>query len=173
MVSVLLMQIRIGMTPKEVRACVDPELGKVCFLYRIPLEWLQAIITIESNWNPFAVRYEPDYAYLFEPTRFANGSNTYATEVSLQKTSFGLGQIMGGLAREQKLKGPLTQLIDPGVNLAHVGTRLRFLMNKSEDPDTVFAGYNGGPGAMRKLQTGFFPNQKYVDKINQHLTKAD
>lgn len=154
---------------------VDMEkiLVKACSLYQIDPSWGKAIVTAESQWNPYAVRYESSYSYLFEPMEYAkSGLISLSTEIATQKMSWGLGQVMGALAREQGHTGVMAELVDPELNLKHMCIRLAELKNRSNDAEHVFAGYNGGPGAMRKLETGRFSNQKYVDRVLEYLRKG-
>jgi hypothetical protein len=143
----------------------------ICKVYRVNPMWVKAIVQVESSWNPYAVRYESDYSYLFKPQDFLrNGLISLNTEIATQKMSWGLGQLMGAVAREQGFKGTMPELVQPELNLKHVCIRLAELKKKSQDQDSVFAGYNGGPAAMKKIN-GMYVNQPYVDKVNQELHK--
>lgn len=141
---------------------------KMCSVYQIPRSWVESIITVESGWNPYAIRFEANYQWLYTPQKFLNHNNSYATEMTAQKFSWGLGQIMGALAREQGHTGLLTELLNPELNVKHICIRLEKLRSISQDPLTVFAMYNGGPGARKKLE-GKFVNQAYVDKVSEEL----
>src|SRR6478736_1371356 len=88
----------------------------------------KAIISQESAWNIFAIRTEPTYKWLYQPEEFAkNPLINLSTEVATQKMSWGLGQIMGALAREQGHKGLMGELLDPNINIKHIGLRLKTL----------------------------------------------
>ena len=75
---------------------------------RVEPALIMAIVSVESGGDPCATRYEPHYHYLFKPETFAKLNRiTENTEIIQQKTSWGLMQVMGGVARERKFIGPL------------------------------------------------------------------
>ena len=79
---------------------------------------VKAIITQESGWNAFAIRYEQTYQYLFNPDEFAKKNKvTLSTEINTQKMSWGLGQIMGAVARELGFEGSMPLLSDAQLNI--------------------------------------------------------
>jgi len=143
--------------------------------------WIKAIIDQESSWNFSAIRYEPSYSYLCQPEVFAKKIGvTLETETQSQKFSWGLGQIMGALAREQGLEGPMPQLVQPAINIQHIAIRLNVL-NKAAmkiNPNNlivmnnVFAAYNAGPGVMNSKGTDY-SNQHYVDSVKKYLQKYE
>lgn len=140
-------------------------------LYDLDPSWLKAIISQESNWNPWAVRFEPGYQWLYEIVKSAKKAQvSLDTESATQKMSWGLGQVMGALAREQGLIGPIPSLLTPEVNLEHMCIRLKYLKSLSSNKDDVFAMYNGGPAANKKMD-GKYRNQLYVDGVNAFLTQ--
>jgi soluble lytic murein transglycosylase-like protein len=142
----------------------------ICKVYQIDPKWMKAMIQVESAWNPYVVRYESNYGYLYKPQDFLKSLISLNTEIACQKMSWGLGQIMGAVAREQGFKGNMPELVQAELNMKHMCIRLAELKKKSQDPDAIFAGYNGGPAAMKK-NNGMFINQRYVDKVNTELAK--
>lgn len=154
--------------PKELK----PMIEKYAKAYGIDPNWVSAIISKESSWDILAIRYEAQYPYLYNVKTWAKKSRvSEATEETSQKISWGLGQIMGALAREQGLIGPIPSLLHPEVNIEHVCIRLKRLKELSSDRDDVFAAYNGGPGAIKKMASGLYVEkiQKYVDGVNAFL----
>jgi hypothetical protein len=142
---------------------------RVCAIYGVDAFWVLAIILQESGANRYQIRYEPNYKYLFHPETFANILKiSTATEVESQKISWGLGQIMGALAREQGHQGLMAELIDPETNIHHMCRFIRTIKKDAPDTDAVFAMYNGGKGALIR-KTSKYPNQKYVDSVNRRL----
>lgn len=135
------------------------------------LEWrvIDAIIHIESSWNPWACRYERQFTYLQDPEKFAKKARTsLATEQTLQKCSFGLMQIMGGTARWLGYPGPLTALCDPEVGM-HWGMRFfKQLAGQYIKLDDQIAAYNAG--SVRRNPDGEYKNQVYVDKVLEVLS---
>lgn len=132
---------------------------------------IKAIISQESQWNMFAIRNEPNYRWLYKVEEFAKHPLiSLSTELATQKMSWGLGQIMGGLAREQGHKGLMGELLDPNVNIKHIGLRVKTLSDITKTPEEIFACYNGGPDALHKVN-GVFRNLQYVQACMAFLTK--
>lgn len=147
----------------------ETRLQALCKIYQIDPKWVKAIITTESNWNQYAVRYEANYSYIFNPSRFTNTEISMSTEIATQKMSWGLCQIMGGLAREQGHTGLMAELVNPDVNIKHLCVRLCHLKKISENEDDIFSMYNGGPGELNQKVNGIYFNQTYVDKVKANL----
>lgn len=147
----------------------ESRLQALCKLYQIDMRWVKAIITTESNWNQYAVRYEPNYPYILTPSKFTSPDISLSTELATQKMSWGLGQIMGGLAREQGHTGLMAELINPETNIKHLCIRLSHLKKISENEDDIFSMYNGGPGELNQKVNGIYFNQTYVDKVKANL----
>jgi soluble lytic murein transglycosylase-like protein len=147
---------------------MTPETKKIietqCNLYQIDPKWIHALITVESNWTVTALKYEPNYFYLYKPEQCASLCKvTYATEIVTQKISWGLGQIMGALARQQGHVGNMPELLRPEVNIKHMCIYLDQLKKNSLTDEFVFAKYNGGPGAVNA--DGTVVNPDYVSKV--------
>lgn len=132
--------------------------------------WLMAIIQQESAWNPFAIRYELTYRYLYHPELFK--INTLNTELIAQRTSWGLGQLMGAVARELGHLGYLSELLDPKTNIYYMCLLISRCMKTSSQQSDIFAMYNGGEGALR-LINGKYPNQTYVDSVTHYLSEYE
>lgn len=146
-----------------------PNLEEACRALQVPINVLDAIIHVESSWNPWAVRYERQFAYLLEPERFAKTSRiSLETEVTLQRCSFGLVQIMGGTARDLGYTGELSRLLDPEINLALGAQLFARLAGDYEKTDDQIAAYNAG--SVRRRAGGQYVNQEYVDKVRQVLS---
>jgi soluble lytic murein transglycosylase-like protein len=83
-----------------------------------------AVVEQESGWNQWAIRFEPAFE-----TRYVDAMHLDPTETKSRCTSWGLMQLMGEVAREQGLKGFLSQLCDPETGLAqgliHLKNRLK------------------------------------------------
>lgn len=81
-----------------------------------------------------------------------------------QKTSWGLMQIMGGVAYELGFKGWPGELLDPETNLYY---GCEFLIGKiflygDEDPARLYAAYNAGSP---RFENGRYRNQRNVDNF--------
>lgn len=132
--------------------------------WRVDPKLMSAIITVESAWNPWAVRYEPNYGYPVVPDGYARTNNiSKETERQCQHFSWGLCQVMGGTARYLGYNGALTQLLDPFTNLMY---GCKYLSSKlKEYPTTrdLISAYNAGTPVM--MPTGKYANQDYVDRV--------
>lgn len=138
----------------------------------LSVELVEAIITVESGWNPWAIRLETKYRYVRNIANHAHENHiTMETERALQRMAFGMFQIVGGTARATGYRGPLSALLDPETNI-HWGTRYLGTLRQRFPNSTraQIAAYNGGPGAVRSRGHGsavrlHFSNQGYVDKV--------
>lgn len=127
--------------------------------YKIPERLLHAVVLTESNGNPFAVRYEPIYPYLYKVSEIAlKIGATRDTVKSMQMTSFGLCQVMGGVFYE--LGGHLEEelhnrwassMTNPELSLKYGCLVLRKKIEKyGENPLDIYAAYNSG--TVRKIE---------------------
>lgn len=137
----------------------------------LPWELVAAHVAVESSFIPTQVRYEPGWRYLHFPREHA--SKLFAsveTETATQMCSWGLGQIMGSVAREYGFERWLPELCDPKTGLQYMCKHLKkFWIQYGGDQASVSAAYNGG--SARKTEGGLFVNQVYVDKIHAQLLK--
>lgn len=128
-----------------------------------------AIVRVESNGNPYAWKPEPRYQWVWDvaknkpfrelwgdevssisaPPDFPSLMGSRDQEWSGQRSSWGLCQVMGAVAREEGFTGPyLTELVDPAANLT-VGCRhLRGLVAWAgkNNLTKAAAAYNAGKG---------------------------
>jgi len=141
--------------------------------YGVNALWVKALIAQESSFNPNVIRYEAAYSYLCSPTKFINAQNSLDTEMNAQRISWGLGQLMGAVARELGHVGFMTELLNPEINIVFIYKKLQILKQTSNQPEDVFCMYNGGKGAfLKKLKTGFYPNAYYVSSLMTHLNNT-
>jgi soluble lytic murein transglycosylase-like protein len=153
------------------RAQIIALIHYVAHEHKIDPIFYQAICTVESSLDPFAIRYERAWNYLYFPREHASRLNiTDETETQMQRFSYGLPQIMGSVAREHGYQGPLGKLFaDPGLALKYGAMHLRKFQWKYGTEAEVAAAYNAG--AARKTAGGLFRNQQYVDKVDRELRK--
>lgn len=151
-----------------IRATNIALLHEECTRAQVSIDVMDAIIHVESSWNPWVVRYERQFAYLLTPEAFAKSSRiTLETEAVLQRCSFGLCQVMGGTARDLGFTDILTRLLDPEVNIA-LGVKLfARLASDYEKVDDQIAAYNAG--SVKRADGGAYRNQDYVDKVRMVL----
>lgn len=130
----------------------------------VDVDLVCAIAETESNWNEWAVRFEPAYRYLEQPVEWAVRTGiTVDTETTLQKTSWGAMQVMGGVARQYGYNKPLTMLTLPEDGLTMGITHLKAKYERYGGVEkNVIAAYNGG---VPVLTNGVYKNQKYVDIV--------
>lgn len=107
-----------------------------------------SIIEQESGGNTWAMRYEPNWKYMFGNPVKARGGCSLDTEVMQQKTSFGLMQVMGAVARERGLTDPfLSCLCDPEVGVRVGCEHLARMRSRWPDRKDYVSAYNSGkPG---------------------------
>jgi len=133
----------------------------------IDVNLISAIVMVESAGRECAVRYEHNYRWLFHHRNFADDQGiTEQTEETFQKTSWGLMQVMGAVARELGYKGPLVELCNPKLGLHYGCLKLKELIEREDSIEDAIASYNAGQAV--KTRGGFYlpgTTQKYVDKV--------
>ena len=83
-----------------------------------------AVVEQESNWNPWAIRYEPLFFAKYVAPLYTN-NKVGATEAYSRGISWGLMQVMGQVAREKGVSSLyLSALCDPANGLT-IGCRVR------------------------------------------------
>lgn len=109
--------------------------------YGLRVELVCAVIEQESNWNPWAMRYEPRFY-----DRYIIAMNLLDhTEAIARATSFGLMQTMGQVAREHGFGGKfLTELCDADVGVDFGCRKLQQCFSVHGDDETALLSYNGG-----------------------------
>lgn len=125
-----------------------------------------AIIQVESQGNPFVTRYEPAFKYFYRPDEYAKKlkpPTTFETERIHQQTSWGLMQIMGAVAREHGFIDHMPQLLDQETNILYGCKHLNRVRRAGYSDLDQIAAYNAG--VARKLITGIYINQAYVNKV--------
>jgi soluble lytic murein transglycosylase-like protein len=125
------------MTLAEQLALVSPFAIK----YNLEPALIAAVIEQESGWNPWAIRYEPEfYARYVQPLGLSN-----LTEARARAFSWGAMQVMGQVAREHAYAGPLPQLCDWATGLDVGCTVLSYKLTKAQrDVPTALQLWNGG-----------------------------
>lgn len=104
-----------------------------------------AVIEQESDWNPWAIRYEPAFFGKYVAGLYTNNKIS-ASEAYARGFSWGLMQVMGQVARETGFDAPfLSALCDPEQGLS-VGCKV--LRKKFDamagDTTRVLLAWNGG-----------------------------
>ncbi len=135
----------------------------LCKGYGIDFTIMAAICETESNWNPYATRYEARFKYISEIQGYARVNHiTVDTEKIQQMTSWGIGQIMGATARSMGYSGPLVRLCEPELGLEYACMYFKNNCDRFPSNDRKIAAYNAGsPRYDRHKLT----NQVYVDLV--------
>lgn len=143
--------------------------------YDINPLYLTALVFVESSGNPLATKYEEDYKYIYNSDDLAKVWHCSPEKaLILQKTSFGLGQVMGAVAIEHGLlnyfpfKSP-TILGIPEIGLDFACKHYNKFAKKYENVIDIYAAYNGG--AARKNQEGIYNNAIQVTRFIKQLNK--
>lgn len=138
-------------------------------IHEIDVKLLIAILRVESDFTPTAVRYEEHYKYVVNADKYAKMNNiTTETETILQKCSWGMGQVMGGKARECGFNGPLQNLCDPQIGVNFCAKILKAITKRYENREDQMAAYNAGSAI--KKDDGTYVNQEYVNKVLKAYT---
>lgn len=139
--------------------------------YNIDKYFIAAIIMNESGGNSCAIRYEPQYKYLFFPREFSEQLHlTLETETFAQKTSWGLMQVMGGVARELGFKEHFPSLCNPETGIDWGAKKLKLCIDKTGSMQEAAAMYNAG--SVRYTSGKLFENQRYVDGVDTWYRKV-
>ena len=156
-------------TPKIIYDFASAELTEKQTL--ITPELVVAIAKVESNWNIWAIRYEKNYKYLYYPRKVKPPDCSIETEIIAQKTSWGLCQIMGAVAREYGFEGWLTHLLEPYQNIKYAIRHLLTLEKRYKrfGLSGIISAYNAGSP---RMVNGRYINQDYVNKVYRALQEV-
>ena len=132
--------------------------------YGIPKCLVHAIIQVESSGNTHAIRYEPEYRWVYEVELIAKHNRIpESTEENQQMISWGLMQVMGAVAREHGFKGRyISELCTPELGVEYGCKHLKRQYERYNDWEMAIAAYNAGSVRMKGSK---YVNQAYVDKV--------
>ncbi|MDR2522554.1 MAG: transglycosylase SLT domain-containing protein [Synergistaceae bacterium] len=138
---------------------------------QVPPELVLALIEAESGGNPYAARLTANYPYTVMQASRPSACDL-STENIMQKTAWGLMQLMGATARSLGFDGWLPELAEPKVCLPLGAEYLKRLMGRYHEKyglaGVVSACNTGTP---RTRPDGKFVNQGYVDKVLKTMEK--
>jgi len=124
---------------------LDDEILKAATLRSINPIIIKAMCIKESSLEPWATRYEGHWQWFFHPIKFARLLRaTEKTERIHQMTSWGLLQVMGGVARELGYKKHLATLCIPSNGLSMGCLKMRRLLNRHGTLEKALSAYNTG-----------------------------
>jgi soluble lytic murein transglycosylase-like protein len=147
------------------------EITRFADSFQLPPSFIAAVIQEESRFEPWAARTEPHYKRKAIVQRQARewskrwrGAPSYETELDDRARSFGLMQVMGQLAREQRLASRyLGELYLPPNTIYHGAKRLRVLLDRYRgDTLSAISAYNQGNNRKRGET---FANARYVYRV--------
>lgn len=164
-----------------------PEIEHIASLYGVEADLIEAVVWTESGGNPWAWNPEPPYRYLWDvragapfraltdaerasetpPEDFPAIAGDRDQEWWAQQASWGLMQVMGGVARELNFRDPyLPALCDVPRNLA-VGTRhmKNLLLWAKGDRWQAVGAFNAGRGGWKRAGV-------YVAKVQAHYARV-
>ncbi len=146
-----------------------PIIAKHSIKFGVDSDLIRSIIMVESSGIPYRARFEPDWKYFYFQREYAEKLGiTVETETMFQATSWGLMQIMGGVARELGYKLHLTALCNPDLNIEYGTMKIKSIMQRYGNSEMdVIAAYNAG--SVIKTYSGIYKNEKYVDKVYSFL----
>lgn len=150
---------------------------KKCTAYELNPYHILAVIACESNGNPLAIRYEPEFKYVYEVESFAKMLNaSISTIIAMQRTSFGLGQVMG--TRFFELGGTLeahphfrwpTSMLRPNTGIEYTCRTWKECSKRHSSPNDIYCIYNAGSIRYSTIRPDEFVNQSAVDRFMRHL----
>jgi len=119
-----------------------------------------AVCEQESAWNPWAIRYEPDFYLRYLLPLVIAGKLEDPTEARARAFSWGLMQVMGETAREHGYGGHLAALCDPPTGI-EIGCRV------------LAAKFSGARGDIRRalLAWNGGANPGYPDSVLARVPK--
>jgi soluble lytic murein transglycosylase-like protein len=152
------------------------QIERAASAHRLDPDLLHAVVRQESVENPWAIRAEPAYRWIWDVQRnrpfrelspderrspvappdfrAVRAPCSRDTEWQAQRTSWGLCQIMGALARELRYEGTyLSEILDPAVNLALGARQLAGLLTRTRSESKALEAYNGGMGSIGSTAT--------------------
>lgn len=142
--------------------------------YKLDSKLIAAICYKESSGRQFACRYEPNFKWLYQVDAIAKALRTSESSVEgLQKTSWGLMQVMGANAWELGLSFDRfpSELCMAQVGVEYGSRYLAKLWKKYGSLHEVISAYNAG--SARRDEAGKFLNQKYVDDVLMLMSTMD
>lgn len=126
-----------------------------------------AMIQVESGCNQWSLRFEPRWRWFLSPKTWSKILNiSEMTEHVCQQMSWGLMQVMGGVAREHGFDDLLSKLMIPKVGIDYGCRHLKKMLDRYGNlPDAVMAYNAGHPG------TGL--GHAYLTKVMDAMQKLE
>ena len=166
------------MLPRWARDLDKTLIDRIAINHGLDPKIVIAVIHVESLGNPNAVRFEAAFKWFKEPQFLAKKIGcTLDTMVFMQKTSWGLMQVMGAVAYEHNLADEAdpnrrwaSALTNPSLGLNYGCRHLKVKFEKyGPDPTLTYAAYNAG--SVRYGKDGSLVNEANVDRFCEALDK--
>lgn len=135
----------------------------------LDINFVAAIVMQETTGVSWKTKYEPNFRHLLTPGKFAVSRGiSEETETINQKTSWGLMQIMGAVAREVGFRTDLPELGKPAIGLKWGCMKLRAVTDRygKGGLQDVAAAWNAG--SIVKDASGALVNQRYVVSVMRY-----
>ena len=120
---------------------------KYCDQYRLDPLLIRAIIETESDYNPMAFRFEPNFRWLYSDKELAGilGCNR-DTMRAIQSVSYGLMQVMGSVCYEYGFREWPGHLFNVDLNIRYGCQHVKNLMmrKKLTEAEEIYDAYNSG-----------------------------
>lgn len=105
------------------------------------------------------------WRYFVDVRRYSKSLTiTYETEYCHQATSWGLGQVMGSVAREHGFDDHLPMLCIPEIGLKYMCKHIKRMAARYETNTDIISAYNAG-GVTMDSKTGMYKNQEHVNAV--------
>jgi len=138
-------------------------IGEKAARYGLEAAVVYGVSMAESGLRPWVCRYEPRWKWLVDPAKVRPYDCSLATEKALQKTSWGIMQVMGAVLRELGYEGWITAIVAlPAIQLDYGCIFLKKKIDRY-GPVEGIAAYNSGKPI--KGAGGKYINQAYIDKV--------
>lgn len=135
--------------------------------FNLPASIIYGICMQESNGKMIACKYTPKYKWLFNPEQVKPKLCSVKTEKVFQKVSWGVMQCMGAVYRELGYTDWLPAILtDRYIQVMYGAKHLYNLKKRFPKGNDYIAAYNAG--YPRRLLSGKYVNQYYVDKVIKH-----
>jgi len=133
-------------------------------VYHLEPELLAGLVMRESSGDPAATRYEKDYPYLWDvlarrpirsvdPMTFPSLDGDGPGEWHNQKTSFGLAQVMGAVARQYGFAGAFDpDFLSPTTNCLYGARHLASFLKKWGNESDALSAYNAGAPTQKNYE---------------------
>ena len=136
--------------------------------YRVEDALIRAIITAESAWDPWAVRYEKKLkgkAWYKRAIPKKYSKNNFAF------SSIGLMQVLYGIAHHDLgYRGDPVGLMDPDKSIMYGTKHLKGLLKRYPDTKDAISAYN--QGSPKRDESGKHRNAPYVFKVYREYRKC-